>query len=231
MLGSTAEAVALTADKAALARRFEETGVPTPRSRVVDPREGLPADFREYPAVLKPIDGAGAVDTYRIAGPSGLSDAARGLSTALLQPLAPGVAMSAVFLVSSQGEARLIATGRQRIAIQGDRFVYEGGALPVDCPDALPVLRRALESVDGLRGFVGVDFIWDADRGEANVLEINPRTTTSCVGLCRLLPPGLLARGWLAAFADAEGWDDAIDRITRAIADAPPVQFSASGTI
>ena len=77
VLGSTAEAVALTADKAALARRFEETGVPTPRSRVVDPREGLPADFREYPAVLKPIDGAGAVDTYRIAGPSGLSDAAR----------------------------------------------------------------------------------------------------------------------------------------------------------
>ena len=231
VLGSTAAAVALTADKAALARRFEEAGVPTPRSRVVDPRKGLPADWREYPAVLKPIDGAGAVDTYRIAGPTCLPGAARSMSTALLQPQAAGVAMSAVFLVSCRGEARLIATGRQRIVIQGDCFVYEGGTIPVACPDALPALRCALDSVEGLRGFVGVDFIWDADRGEAAVLEINPRATTSCVGLCRLLPTGLLARGWLAGFADAEGWHDAIDRIGRAIADAAPVQFNASGMI
>ncbi|MDR3621014.1 MAG: ATP-grasp domain-containing protein [Paludisphaera borealis] len=231
VLGSTSEAVALTADKSALARWFERNEIPTPRSQVVDPRAGLPADWPYYPAVLKPVDGAGSVDTFRIAGPSSLPDAARSLASALLQPLAPGVAMSAVFLVSSQGEARLIATGRQRMTVEDGRFVYEGGTIPVACPDAWPVLRKAVASVVGLRGFVGVDFVWDADRREATVLEINPRATTSCVGLCRLLPPGLLARAWLAGFADATGWDDAIDRVTRALADAPRVRFDAAGTV
>lgn len=231
VLGSAAEAVALTADKSALGRRLEEAGVRTPRSRVVDPRKGLPPDWRDYPAVLKPVDGAGSVDTYRIAGPSRLPATARGMATALLQPLIPGVAMSASFLVSSRGDARLIATGTQRMAIRGDRFAYEGGTVPVACPDALPALRQALEAVDGLRGLVGVDFLWDEDRGEAVVLEINPRATTSCVGLRRLLPPGLLARGWLAGFTDDGGWDDSMGRIDRAIADAPPVRFNASGTM
>jgi hypothetical protein len=31
-------------------------------------------------------------------------------------------------------------------------------------------------------------------------VEINPRPTTSCVGLTRLLPAGRLARAWLEAF-------------------------------
>jgi tyramine---L-glutamate ligase len=231
VLGATPEAVALTTDKSALARWFERNAIPTPRSRVVDPRDGLPADWLDYPAVLKPVDGAGSVDTYRIAGASSLPEAARTLPSALLQPLVPGVAMSAVFLGSSRDDLRLIATGRQGIVIEDDRFAYHGGTLPVACPEALPVLRKAVASIAGLRGFVGVDFVWDADRREATVLEINPRATTSCVGLCRILPPGLLARAWLAGFADASEWDDAIDQMERVIADAPRVRFDASGTV
>ena len=67
------------------------------------------------------------------------------------------------------------------------------------CGQAEPLLRRAVESVAGLRGFVGVDFFWEPELGEATVLEINPRATTSFVGLSRLLPAGHLAAAWLAA--------------------------------
>ena len=48
----------------------------------------------------------------------------------------------------------------------------------------------AVEAVEGLAGFVGVDFIWDEQSRHATILEINPRPTTSVVGLCRLLPRG-----------------------------------------
>ena len=61
-------------------------------------------------------------------------------------------------------------------------------------------LRAAVESIPGLRGFVGVDFIWDEGRRRATVLEINPRPTTSIVGLTRILPPGRLASAWIGAF-------------------------------
>jgi len=229
VLGSTPAAVAVTADKSALGRWFEQNAIPTPSSLVIDPRDGLPADWTSYPAVLKPVDGAGSVDTFRIDGPSILPAAARSMSAALLQPLVPGVAMSASFLVSSWGEARLIATGTQRMALRDGRFSYDGGTIPVACPDALPVLHRAVEGLAGLRGFVGVDFLWDEDRREATVLEINPRATTSVVGLCRIASPGLLAQAWLAGFADADGWDDAVDRLQRAMADGPRVRFGASG--
>ena len=63
LLGSSPEAVALAGDKAALARQLAARGIDTPPCRIVNPREGLPPDA-VYPAVLKPCDGAGSVDTY-----------------------------------------------------------------------------------------------------------------------------------------------------------------------
>ncbi len=68
------------------------------------------------------------------------------------------------------------------MAVREGRFVYQGGTLPARCPYALPQLKAALGAVAGLRGFVGVDFIWDTEREHATILEINPRPTTSYVG-------------------------------------------------
>ncbi|QEH37344.1 carbamoyl phosphate synthase-like protein [Aquisphaera giovannonii] len=203
-LGCSAAAIDLAGDKARMARWLEDHGFETPASRVVVPASGLPRGVR-FPAVLKPIDGAGAIDTYRIDGPDDLPPRGRAMRLALLQEYRPGVPMSASFLVDG-GRAELVATGRQDVVIEGGRFVYRGGSLPVPCPAAVPSLVRLVESLPGLRGLVGVDFLWDPDRREAVVLEINPRPTTSVVGLCRLLPPGLLARAWLAA-CDAPGFE------------------------
>ena len=91
------------------------------------------------------------------------------------------------------------------MAIRDGRFEYRGGTLPAPCQEALPQLMPAIDAIAGLRGFVGVDFIWNADERRATILEINPRPTTSYVGLSRLVPPGLLARAWLAACEPATG--------------------------
>jgi len=230
LLGSSPEAVALTADKAALGLWFERLGIPTPPSRIVEPAKGLPADWT-YPAVLKPIDGAGSIDTFRIDDPNNLPEGASKLAAGLLQPLVPGESRSAVFLVVQESGARLLAVGTQRIEVSGGRFAYQGGSIsyPFDISSAFA--RWAVETTPGLRGLVGVDYLWDKDRGEASVLEINPRPTTSCVGLCHAISPGLLADAWLMSLRDPLSGDDLADRIVFEIDAAPVVRFDADGRI
>jgi predicted ATP-grasp superfamily ATP-dependent carboligase len=200
-LGSSPEAIALTGDKLRLGHHLTRCGIATPPCRQVTPRLGLPVDF-PYPAVLKPIDGAGSQDTYLIRSANACPEAALSLGAALLQPLIPGAARSASFLVGREGRAWLIAAGRQHMAIRDDRFVYRGGTLPLVPHGADDGPRRAVESVPGLRGYVGVDYLWDEPARQATVLEINPRPTTSYVGLARWLPPGTLARAWLEVVSE-----------------------------
>jgi predicted ATP-grasp superfamily ATP-dependent carboligase len=198
LMGSTADAVELAADKARLAARLRELAIDTPATQTIVPGAGLPHDAK-YPAVLKPIDGAGSMDTFYLANARSLPTAAQDMPVAVLQPFVPGMPMSASFLVDHGGRCWPIGVGTQRMAVRDGRFEYRGGTLPAPCRAALPQLEPAVDAIAGLRGFVGVDFIWNAKVQHATILEINPRPTTSYVGLSRLLPPGLLARAWLAA--------------------------------
>ncbi len=223
-LGCSADSIELTGNKARLADWLEARGIPTPRSRTVVPDAGLPEDAGG-PWVLKPIDGAGAIDTFFLTAPDDLPAAARQMPVALLQPFLPGTPMSASFLIDDANVAWLIAVGQQKIAIRGGRFQYEGGVLPVPCREAEPVLRSAVASVTGLRGFVGVDFLWDASEAKATVLEINPRPTTSYVALIRLLPQGFLAQSWLAACGEPSCSREKLPTLAELAHEQRPVEF------
>src|SRR5438034_1640905 len=104
----------------------------------------------------------------------------------LIQPFCRGEAMSATFLLGPAGQPCLIGVGWQRIEIRDGTFHYRGGRLPAPPTFALGEPLAAVCSVSGLRGVIGVDFVRDPDKGEATVIEINPRPTTSYVGLSRL---------------------------------------------
>ncbi len=84
-----------------------------------------------------------------------------------------------------------------------------GARCPHTALTALPQLKPAVDAITGLRGFVGVDFIWNADERHATILEINPRPTTSYVGLSRLAPSRLAGtvRGWPLASRSPETRD------------------------
>jgi predicted ATP-grasp superfamily ATP-dependent carboligase len=78
----------------------------------------------------------------------------------------------------------------QRLSCDG-RFRYLGGRLPL--PDNLDrrarrLAQRASECVEGLHGWFGVDLVLgDAEDGSGDVaIEINPRLTTSYLGLRQL---------------------------------------------
>jgi len=223
-LGSSVEAVELTGDKSRTSALWEQRGIPTPTTVCWKPTALWPEGMA-VPAVFKPIDGAGSLDTFYLACRNPLPANLGAIREGLLQPFVPGVPMSASLLVTDGGEIWTLATGRQRIKIQRGRFRYLGGELPVACGPAESVVHRAVGAIPGLRGFVGVDFIWDPRRRRVTLLEINPRPTTSCMALGRLLPPGSLASAWLAACGDPRGSPWLGSRLAEWIASAAPIRF------
>lgn len=220
-LGSTPDALALAGDKLRLGRWLAGLGIATPETLRVVPAAGLPESF-PFPAVLKPIDGAGSCQTFLIPGPGSVPPGALELPEAILQPYVPGRALSAGVLIGDDGRVIPVAVGSQSIRLIDSSFTYEGGTIPVD-HDPFEELRPALDAVPGLRGWVGVDYLREESTGRVVVLDINPRPTTSVVGVLRLLPPGALARAWLA-LEDGAG-------LRHHVRSNRPVAFRADGTI
>ena len=194
-------AIALCGDKPLLGRWLRNRGIPIPsRPVLVRPSAAAsPSDF-PYPAVLKPVDGAGALDTFVI-GRHDRSPERRGdRAIGLLQPLVTGEPWSAAVFVGSDRGARLVGFCRQRIEVRGGRFHYLGGSVP-GAPEP-PLDSFARPSPPSLGSGAGSGSTSSGTRqpvGSIQVLEINPRATTSFVGYRSLLPPGTLARAWIAS--------------------------------
>lgn len=210
-LGSTAAAIALCADKLRLADHLRRVGVPTPPTWAFRPADGWPrVGSASGRVVVKPVDGAGSVATFVVPESSPCPAALRAYPLALVQPFRPGTAASAGWLVGHDGRAHNQGACRQTIETDGAGQVhYRGGEVLLPfAGDGLEPVRQAVESVPGLGGFVGVDFVLDEATGAVEVIEINPRPTTSIVGLVHCGPPGKIARAWLGCMADRPGWTE-----------------------
>lgn len=205
LLGPSVEAVELTADKHALSKVWDAAKVRTPRTRLW--AEWLLEPPR-YPVVCKPIDGAGSSTTFLVPDAEHLPKClvaaeAEGYTEdrLLLQDLVEGLAVSVSFLIGPS-KAVPLAPAFQLLSTEG-RFRYQGGALPIRpnlAERAVRVARQAIGCVEGLLGYVGVDLILGAatDGSADYAIEINPRLTTSYVGL-RELCDGNLAEAMLVA--------------------------------
>jgi predicted ATP-grasp superfamily ATP-dependent carboligase len=195
-LGSTPAAVRLTADKLRLAEHLKRSGVRTPPTSSHTPGSAMPGGF-PFPVVVKPRDGAGSVRTS-VCRSQDEVDALTGPNGELVvQPYSRGEAMSASFLVGADGEPLLLAVGWQDVEAVDGSLRYLGGRLPAPpfLADGPP--RDAVRSVSGLRGWVGVDFVHDPVNASCTVIEINPRPTTSVIGVTHLFPRGAISQAWL----------------------------------
>jgi predicted ATP-grasp superfamily ATP-dependent carboligase len=104
----------------------------------------------------------------------------------IVQEFVPGQPASIAFLCGPRSHSPLSPTA-QLLSADG-RFKYRGGELPIPLPlaeRAVRLGRRAIECVPGLLGYVGVDLVLGAaDDGSLDrAIEINPRFTTSYIGL------------------------------------------------
>jgi tyramine---L-glutamate ligase len=210
LLGATVDAIRLTADKLALAQHLHRHGVPTPATV---PLEGSLASV-SFPAVCKPRHGAGSRATFlvnkvsELAGVVAVAEAEMPGADRIVQPFMPGLSASVSFLL---GPGRMVplAPAAQELSADG-RFHFRGGRLPLEgglAERAVHLGRRAIESVSGLRGYAGVDLVLGekTDGSLDYIIEINPRLTTSYIGL-RRLARGNLADALLEVFAGREVW-------------------------
>jgi len=183
LLGSSLAAIQQTADKLLLSQLWLSRGIPTP------------ASTRTYPRVCKPRFGAGSQATFLVHNEEELARArhqarAEGWKGELIeQAYRPGLAASVVFLAGGNERHALPAVEQ---CLSGDgRFRYLGGRLPLPADldhRARHLAERAAECVEGLHGWFGVDLVLgNAEDGSGDaVIEINPRLTTSYLGLRRL---------------------------------------------
>ncbi len=202
LLGPDLAAVELTSDKLALADHWREHGVPTPATT-----DRAPTACEAFPVVWKPRDGCGSTATFllrdRFESSRAQAVAAREhAGPMILQEFVPGLPASVAFLCGPGGNVPLLPAA-QHLSDDG-RFRYRGGEIPLP-PDlaerAVRVAARAVACVPGLCGFVGVDLILGDERDVA--VEINPRLTTSYVGLRALAADNLAGELVRVASGDA----------------------------
>ncbi|MGB6043630.1 MAG: ATP-grasp domain-containing protein [Pirellulales bacterium] len=188
ILGPSSEFVEITSDKHRTADALCRAGVPVVGGVRVQAGSLLPLDVN-YPAVVKRIDGAGSADMRLVRTRDVAVQWGPVEFDARLEPFVPGLAVS-VAVLCGVDDATALAPCHQRIAVDDD-FHYLGGSLPLQDLHARRATRlgmAAVGSIDGGFGYVGVDMVLD-DKCSAEscsgdrVIEINPRLTTSYVGL------------------------------------------------
>ena len=109
-------------------------------------------------------------------------------SRVIVQEFIEGTDVS-VSLISDGKTAVPISLNQQFVELKNDKGTYLGGKLPFENKykdEAFEIAKKAVEAIDGLRGFVGVDLIINADEKDVYsvyLLEINSRFTTPYVGL------------------------------------------------
>jgi predicted ATP-grasp superfamily ATP-dependent carboligase len=222
LLGPGEEFVALTANKSRTAAACAAAGIRTPEAVVLAADAAkLPHDFA-YPAVLKPEVGAGSQHTL-------LLESARDQPPPYpwarrLERFCPGIPVSVAFLCGLRGRTPLPVC-RQHLS-SDDRFTYLGGSLLSDTRLAARATRlaaRVLDALPAATGYVGVDLVLGEapDGSEDFLIEVNPRCTTSYVGLRAATTDNLAAA--MVACVEAEAMVPTFRQ--------QPLEFLADGTI
>jgi predicted ATP-grasp superfamily ATP-dependent carboligase len=209
LLGALPAAIELGGDKLALVAHWQRRSVRTPGTALACDR--VPA-IGGPPWVCKPRHGAGSQATFLVRDPAdwpavfARARAEWPTGDLLVQTYVPGLAASVAFLCAP-GRCVPLMPAEQCLSDDG-RFTYRGGRLPLPAllhDRAVRVAQAAIQGVAGLQGYIGVDLILGAaeDGSEDHAIEINPRLTTSYIGLRRLCR-GSLAQAWLDVLGGRE---------------------------
>ena len=199
-LNCDASAIQKVADKTILREILKKNGLPTPHAAVLNVGWDL-AEVKQnirsklsYPLVFKPVAGVSCCGLSIVKEDAQVEKAVARIKAEstekhfLAQEFIEGEAAS-VTVLCTRGKALAISLNKQNVKLATPEAVsiYEGGTVPFNYPfkqEALRVGEKVVESFPGLRGMVGVDLVLGDEK--TFVVDVNPRLTTSYVGLCRV---------------------------------------------
>ncbi|MCK5628078.1 ATP-grasp domain-containing protein [Candidatus Bathyarchaeota archaeon] len=191
------KAIEEASNKALIHELLERLGIATPNTVAISKSADLEEQKRvisgrlEYPLILKPLDGVSGCGVSFVRSKNELVDAIDKIVEVsmneyfIAQQFVRGIAAS-VNLICTNNRVLPISLNKQNfvLATPDSTSEYNGGIVPLVHPlerEAFEVAEKVVKSVGGLRGYVGVDLVLTEDRPV--VLEVNPRFTTSCIGL------------------------------------------------
>jgi tyramine---L-glutamate ligase len=197
-LGCSLDAIEVTSNKLKTYEFLKAHDIPVPAftwQQFCDYEEKQPNVLfaKGGKCVVKPIDGAGCEDTYvfdslekitKFMKPVHINNRQK---SHLIQLFCAGTPASFVMLCAN-GRAHLLCCSRQNIQEKNHQLIFKGVEINGFARhwQVFNTIAQYLASkMPGLQGLVGVDVV--VGEKLVNVIEINPRITTSYVGLRRAM--------------------------------------------
>jgi predicted ATP-grasp superfamily ATP-dependent carboligase len=176
LLASSAATITLCGDKYATYQTLLTHGLPVVETALLQ-------DFQPSSGklVIKPRDGVGCLGGMIS---DDLNIKSENPAQFIVQPFYAGQALS-LSCLCKQGKGRLLSINQQQIQIIDNRFVLNGCLVNISShrPEFYQqVVSQVAAAIPGLWGYIGIDLLDTPDKGPL-ILEINPRLTTSYVGI------------------------------------------------
>lgn len=199
-LNCRASAIGNVSDKAAMLQRVKKKRLPTPATVIVSAVDDV-AGIKQticgsvgFPLIVKPVDGVGCAglsvvsNEQQVAGAVAKAISGSSSKYFMAQELVRGFAVS-VSLLATDSEVLPVSLNKQDVSLMPPEATstYNGGQVPFDSGlkrEAFAAAETVVKSFHGLRGYVGVDLVLTEKRPV--VIEVNPRLTTSYVGLRKI---------------------------------------------
>lgn len=204
-LNSSAAAIAQVSDKAFLQSYAKNLELKTPETITINAGDNVEDSMQlireklSFPAIIKPTKEAGCEALNVINNQGQAKKAIKEITKHpndrfIVQKLIQGVPAS-VTLISNGTEAQPLTLNEQHVLLKPPNQAsnYVGGTTPFvhrQQEKAYAASKRLVESIKGLRGYIGVDLVLTEE--EPILIEINPRLTTSYIGIQRILKLNLL---------------------------------------
>ncbi|MGD6935041.1 MAG: ATP-grasp domain-containing protein [Candidatus Bathyarchaeia archaeon] len=197
LLNSRSNAIRTVSDKSALYKTLKANKLKTPKTVRVNVaqyvKEAIMSKF-DFPVVFKPVDGVGCSGLSIVKDASQVDDAIEKIDSELasdvfiVQEYIEGEAVS-VSLLCTGTKTLPVSLNKQNVTLSAPNEVscYVGGAVPFEHEmknKAFKTAEKVVTCFSGLKGYVGVDLIL-TEKGPV-VVDVNPRLTTSFIGLSRV---------------------------------------------
>jgi predicted ATP-grasp superfamily ATP-dependent carboligase len=200
-LNCESSVIGKVADKAVLYENLQKDGFPAPKTVTLKTDDCL-AEIKQaierelsYPIVFKPADGVGCGGLSIVKEETQAEKAVAKIKAEsknkrfIAQEFIKGESVS-VSLLSTGKKALALSLNKQNVTLAepNDASSYEGGIVPFDHllkPEAFALTEKVVSSIQGLRGYVGVDLV--LTQTKPFVVDVNPRLTASYVGLRKVV--------------------------------------------